>query len=235
VRLAYIDESYTRDFYFIGAVVVDDVSAPALEGALDKVAEQARTAYLPDAPAPLELHGNPLFQGSKEWAPIKQRIRALISVYDQAMQAIGNQDLHIFLRGLDCRRHRARYATPWPEHSVVLQYLLERLDEFGQNLDEQILVIADDIDDPDRHRTNLHGFRISGTPGYRSSHLPNILDTLHFAPSHHSRLIQAADLVTFLHRRRATITETNAKQAQAIDRLWSHVQGRVRHQLISRP
>jgi Protein of unknown function (DUF3800) len=235
VRLAYIDESYTRDFYFIGAVVVDDVSAPALERALDEVAARARSAYLPDVAAPVELHGNPLFQGSKEWAPVKRQIRALISVYEQAMKAIGSQDLHIFLRGLDCQRHRARYAVPRPEHSVVLQHMLERLDEFGQELGEQILVIADDIDDPDRHRMNLHDFRLTGTPGYRSSRLPNILDTLHFAPSRHSRLIQAADLVTFLHRRRSTIVETNVKQAQAIDRLWGHVTGRIRHQLISCP
>ena len=134
MRLAYIDESYTRDFYFIGAVVVDDVSAPALERALDEVAERARTTYLPDVAAPLELHGNPMFQGSKEWAPVKQQIRALISIYEQAMRAIGSQDLHIFL-----------------------------------------------------------------------------------------------------HRRRSTITETNPKQAQAIERLWSHVTGRIRHQLISCP
>jgi hypothetical protein len=156
-------------------------------------------------------------------------------VYEQAMRAIGDQDLHIFLRGLDCKRHRARYMRPWPEHTIVLQHMLERLDEFGQELGEQVLVIADDIDDPERHRANLHDFRLTGTPGYRSSRLPNILDTLHFAPSRHSRLIQAADLVTFLHRRRTTITETNPRQAQAIDRLWGHVAGRVRHQLVSCP
>jgi hypothetical protein len=235
VRLAYIDESYTSDFYFIGAVVVDDTSAPALERTLDDVAERARKAYLPHAAEPLELHGHPLFHGAKEWGPIKNQIRALISVYEQAMQAIGGQDVHIFLRGLDCARHRARYVNPWPEHQVVLQHMLERLDEFGQQLGEQILVIADEIGDPNRHRANLHGFRITGTPGYRSSQLPNILDTLHFVPSQHSRLIQAADLVTFLHRRWATVIETNPKQAETIQRLWGHVASGVRHQLLSQP
>jgi hypothetical protein len=171
VRLAYLDESYTRDFYFIGAVVVDDLSAPPLQQALDEVAERARSAYLPQAPAPLELHGNHMFQGTQEWDPIKNQIRALISVYEQAMQAIGAQDVHIFLRGLDRTRHRARYQVPRPEHEVVLQHLLERLDDFGRQHDEQILVIADEIADADRHRTNLHDFRLTGTPGYRSSQL----------------------------------------------------------------
>jgi hypothetical protein len=61
------------------------------------------------------------------------------------------------------------------------------------------------------------------------------LDTLHFVPSQHSRLIQAADLVTFLHRRRCTIKETDPRQAQALERIWSHVQARIRHQFISCP
>ncbi|MDQ1308211.1 MAG: hypothetical protein QG671_4045 [Actinomycetota bacterium] len=165
MRLAYIDESYTRDFYFIGAVVVDDVSGPAVHAALDAVAEKARAAYLPDVTAPLELHGQPLFQGAREWEPIKKQVRALISVYEQAMQAIGQQEIHIFLRGLDCKRHRARYVDPWPPHEVVLQHLLERLNDFGQSLGEQILVIADEVNDPDRHRNTLRDFRINGTPG----------------------------------------------------------------------
>lgn len=235
MRLAYIDESYTRDHYFIAAVVVDDASAPALHQALDQVAERARLAYLPTAPDPLELHGQPLFQGSREWAPIKNQIRALISVYEQAMQAIGEQDVRIFLRGLDCQRHRARYSDPWPEHEVVLQHLLERLDDFGRRYGEQVLVIADELSDPDRHRAKLNAFRLDGTPGYRSSRLTNILDTLHFVPSQHSRLVQAADLVAFLHRRRTTISESNPKATAAMARIWGHVAGRVEHEYLYRP
>lgn len=235
MRLAYIDESYTRDFYFIAAVVVDDVSAPALHQALSDVAEKARQAYLPTLPAPLELHGYPLFQGEGEWAPIKHQVRALVSVYDQAMQAIGGQDVHLILRGLDVKRHKARYTYPWPEHEVVLQHTLERLNDFGRSVGEQVLVIADEIADPNRHRAQLHTFRLDGTPGYRSSNLDHILDTIHFVPSQHSRLVQAADLVAFLHRRRMTVKETNAKQAAAIDRIWGHVADRVHHSLICQP
>lgn len=235
VRLAYVDESFTSDHYFIGAVVVDDRSAPALERALDVVAERARVTYLPHLADPLELHGHPMFHGKKEWEPIKTQVRALIGVYDQAIRAIGESEARIFLRGLDRVRHRQRYLNPWPEHEVVLQHLLERLDEYGRGLDEQILVIADEIADPNRHRTNLQRFRATGTPGYRSSHLANILDTLHFAPSSHSRLIQAADLVTFLHRRRRTITETDQRQAQTLDKIWGHLRFNIEHELFSVP
>lgn len=247
MRLAYIDESYTRDFYFIAAVVVDDASAQGLHRALSDVADKAQQAYLPatlSAPAtssptspaaPLELHGYPLFHGDGDWAPIKHQTRALVSVYDQAMQAIGSQDVQIILRGLDVKRLKARYTSPEPEHALVLQHTLERLNDLGRRVGEQVLVIADEIDDPNRHRAQLHAYRQAGTPGYRSSKLDHILDTIHFVPSQHSRLVQAADLVAFLHRRRMTVKETNPKQAAAIERIWGHVAGRVDHQLTWLP
>lgn len=235
MRLAYIDESYTRDFYFIAAVVVDDASAQGLHKALSDVAEKARLAYLPTLPAPLELHGYPLFHGGGDWAPIKHQTRALVSVYEQAMQAIGSQDVQIILRGLDVKRLKARYTSPWPAHEVVLQHTLERLNELGGRVGEQVLVIADEIDDPNRHRAQLHAYRQAGTPGYRSSTLDHILDTIHFVPSHHSRLVQAADLVAFLHHRRRTAQEANPKEVVAIERIWGHVAARVDHDLTCRP
>lgn len=235
MRLAYLDESYTQDHFFIGAVVVGEHPAAALTRRRDAVAEGARAAYLPQLLNPPELHGHPLFQGVHEWKSLKPRVRALISVYDQAMRAIGDQDLHIFLRGLDRRRHRLRYTQPRAEHEVVLHHLLERLNDFGHSLGEQILVIADEITDPNELRARLTEFRRIGTPGYRPSHLEHILDTLHFAPSTHSRLLQAADLVTFIHRRRRTIKESDRRQAAAIERIWSHVECRVRHEWLHVP
>ncbi len=233
IRLAYIDESYTDAYYFIGAVIVDDGTAPALDRALDEVAEAARTTHLPSVPGPLELHGYPLFQGKGEWAAIKEKTRARIAVYEDCMRAIGQQDVQVFLHGLDRRSHRAHYgASAWPAHEVILPRLLERLNDFGRDMREQILVIADEVDDPERHRLDLHQAKLHGTPGYRSSRLENILDTLHFAPSHHSRLIQAADLVTFLHRRHRTKTNPDPREAATTDRLWSHIQPRVRHDAL---
>jgi hypothetical protein len=235
VRLAYLDESYTQDHYFIGAVVVGEHPAAALSRTLDAVAERARSAYLPELSIPLELHAHPMFNAHHEWKPLKGRSRTLISVYDQAMRAIGEQDVDLFFRGLDCRRHRLRYPDPWPEHDVVLRHLLERLNDFGTVRGEQVLVIADEIQDAERHRANLSRFRLGGTPGYRRSRLDHILDTLHFAPSQHSRLLQAADLVTFLYRRRSTIKETDPRQAAAIGRIWGHVEHQVRHEWLYVP
>jgi hypothetical protein len=130
------------------------------------------------------------------------------------MRAIGEHPVEIYLRGINTARQKARYRNPHPPHDVVLQHLLERLDE---NIPEPVLVIADEVHDHDRtrHRANLRSFRQSGTPGYRSSYLPRILDTLHYADSRHSRLVQAADLVTFMYVRTTRHTESDPRAARA--------------------
>ncbi|WP_444949740.1 DUF3800 domain-containing protein [Micromonospora ureilytica] len=71
--------------------------------------------------------------------------------------------------------------------------------------------------------------RVDGTGGYRSRRLTRIVDTLHFAPSHASRLVQAVDLVTFLYRRMANDTGHDPREAAANEKLWSWVEQRRYH------
>ena len=54
-------------------------------------------------------------------------------------------------------------------------------------------------------------------------------------PSERSRLIEAADLVMFLHHRRPAIVETSPKQEKAILKIWGHVEGRIAHQFPTCP
>lgn len=67
--------------------------------------------------------------------------------------------------------------------------------------------------------------------GHRSSRLTRVIDTIHFAPSHHSRLLQTSDLVTFLHRRRTTHTEPDRRAALANEQIWAHVAPIIEHEL----
>lgn len=231
MRLAYVDESATADRYYLGAVVVDGDCALSLGSALDAVMAKASTAYL-NVASTTELHGHSIFHGKDEWTGMPPRAR--ISVYDQAMRAIGEHPVEIYLRGINTARQKARYHNPHPPHDVVLQHLLERLDE---NIPEPILVIADEVHDHDRtrHRANLRSFRRSGTPGYRSSYLPRILDTLHYADSRHSRLVQAADLVTFMYVRTTRHIESDPRAVRANAKLWDRVADRLTHAYVWHP
>lgn len=62
-----------------------------------------------------------------------------------------------------------------------------------------------------------------------------MLDTLHFGPSNHSRLLQAADMVSFVWRRRCTVNEADPRAAAAMERIWQAFAPAVAVQWIWQP
>lgn len=91
---------------------------------------------------------------------------------------------------------------------------------------EIVLVTCDQTDDPDRHHANLRVFRKFSTGGIRPRQLTTIVDTIHFADSCHSRLVQAADLLSYLSFRVRTdeLYQRLGKPTQAAKRLWRIVE-----------
>ena len=75
------------------------------------------------------------------------------------------------------------------------------------------------------------GFRGHLRPCDRSRKLTRIVDTLHFAPSSASRLVQAADVIAFLYRRVFTVQETDERSRKAKIATWSRLVPRIHHEL----
>jgi hypothetical protein len=61
VLLTYLDESYTKTWYLIAALLVPDAQARSLTAALDKVVEDAAWDYPVSTEA--ELHAHDIFVG----------------------------------------------------------------------------------------------------------------------------------------------------------------------------
>jgi len=223
--LAYVDESYQTDkFFCLGAIIVDDTSAVAIEEGLDAlVAEYVAQTDLPEG---AELHGYEIFQGKGDWEVLP--VRQLVNVYDRAMRIIGNSGALIVFRGMDVAQQIARYVRPDPPHDVVLGHLLESVNHVAARQGQKVVIVADEVHTEERHRSNFRDYRRLGTPGYQSSKLPQVIDTLHFGPSKHSRLLQAADLVTFIHRRRKCHVESDPRAQAAISRMWGHISEAVK-------
>lgn len=226
--LAYVDESYTDGHYWMVALVCPEAAVIPLGSALDAVVGAASAAH-PSVSPNAELHGYPLFHGEGEWAALKSMPRVRIGVYNSAFAAIGGSGARIIIRGVNRGRLEARYVRPKHPHAVVLEHLLERIDELAEERDELALVIADEIDQADTYRRKLWQFQRFATEGYRSRQLTRIVDTLHFVPSQASRLIQAADLLVFMHRRIASRADTDERALRANQNLWDRVQSCVLH------
>lgn len=96
------------------------------------------------------------------------------------------------------------------------------------------LVIADEPGQHDQqreYRTDLGSYREAGTRGWRGRKITRVVDTLHFAPSESSRLVQASDLVAFLFHRLQTKTDADARETRANARLWTRLADGALHNI----
>lgn len=228
VLLAYLDESFTKTRYYMAALIVDGDQAGALSDALDDVIWKAITDHSNLHPR-AELHGHDIFAGKKDWARLAPKIRARIGVYDDALQAIAQHAAAVIFRGVDVERLNRRYSNPDHPHSIVLTHLIERIDEFAEERAEHALMIADEVSNQADHRRSLYSYQKGATWGWRSRQITRVIDTLHFAPSSSSRLVQAADLLAFLYRRTETHVETDQRAAQANAVLFGRVEPLIYH------
>ena len=226
--LTYLDESYTKTRYLIAALLVPDTDARSLTVALDKVV--ARAAWEYEVSSEAELHAHDIFAGKGDWKRLATMVRARIGVYNKALRAIADHDVTVIIRSVDIpgldRRYRGSHDHP---HSVVLTHLIERIDEYAAAAGERTILIADEVDAQDSYRRDLWHYQRSRTWGYRARKIERVLDTIHFAPSSSSRLVQAADLVAFLARRIETHVETDERAKRANDALWARIEPRINH------
>jgi hypothetical protein len=217
----YIDESYNDDEFWVTGLVVPESEAIALETALDRVVADAASAYGVSPRA--ELHGNHLMSGKGEWAPLHGLPRARISVLANAITAIANTaGIRAFSNGLDRAGLKRRYPNPLPERQVLIGYLAQRCHGLLGN-GEVLALFVDDNPTQAGIRAHVRDFKNRNTwSSYNPQPLKNILDTVYFAPSCDSRLLQAADLVSYLHLRSRTTQPTSGSYV-AVQQTWGIV------------
>ena len=116
-------------------------------------------------PNTAELHGHALFHGKEDWEPVATMPRARIGVYNAAFDAIASTRAAILIRGVDLKRLENRYVYPDHPHAVVLSHLLERIDDHARIVEQDVLVIADQVDLADEYRKNLWRFQRFSTGG----------------------------------------------------------------------
>jgi len=220
--LAFVDESDKGDFRCFGAVVADPQATKSLTQELSRIVRQASVDY--GIPATAELHAHPLFHGKDDWKDVGQRARA--NIHEKVIDTIAAADVRILMRSVRESRLRDRqaknyYPVNFPPEQVCFQHILQRVDKLANRAGAYALVIADERGDRERHRERFATYQTSGTPGvYMHTTLDSLLDTVHFAPSHHSRMLQAADMLAFTYRRHMTVTETDPRAQRVMDRMW---------------
>lgn len=229
---AFLDESYSDDYFFMAAALAH---APRqlieLEAAFAQLLreESERLAI----PCPSEVHGHELFQGARMWggARLHERLAIAAKVID-LMEAAG---IKFVIRGIDRAAQRAKYSTVYAPYPMVLTHTAKELDRIAGDVQSLIRITCDEIHEHDRHRAMIDRHRVLGTPGYRRSMLPNVDGELAFVASHESALIQAADLIAYLRHRMATRPNPPRAERRARDHLWSKVDRMLLHDYCWKP
>ncbi len=218
--LGYIDESYDNQECWLTAVLVSDADHAAASGQLRRVRDTAveRHGLSPN----VELRGYDVFHGENAWAPLKPVPRQRISVYESVLRTIADNGGRIIHSGAV----RAHTEKRWPEHHptehahrVAFFGLMTEVAALCTAENDRALLIADEVSVQskvalrndvrwlqDRERRDLDARRI--------------IDTVHFIGSHESILIQAADMVGFIHRRARM---KNSERAEKVNRRLSRV------------
>jgi len=229
VLVAFIDESYPnlKDKYFVSAVVVDMVALFDLNQGFRDVVSYAGNAFGIDPSA--ELHGHEIMQQRKQWRPLAGKIRAAVKIYKKGLAAIADSGAKVFLEGVDVDRLNQRYRHPDDPHEVALRHVLERVNDYALSRDRKVLVVADTVPGQANHAAIMELFSKIGTPGYRSSMLPQVIhpvrnddSSLHFG-------LQAADLAVYLYRRRNCVVETSPAAEKSVKEMWSTLLPSLQH------
>lgn len=234
--IAYLDESYTRDFYFIGAAIATDEQWNKLDIMYETIRATTRAHH--DIPEDAEFHGHEIMGGKGEWRALRGKHREAAGVYTAVLTANHTEGVRYIFRGVDVARLNARYSYPYPPHTVVLSHLLERIDDYTRlnSPTAKAIIVADEIATQDQHQAQFRAYQELGTGGYRSSRLEHISAPINFANSRLSTGLQAVDMATYIHRRIATPGQTQHPKAQAVtDRLASLIYSSTTHNELWRP
>jgi len=120
----------------------------------------------------------------------------------------GDNAQTVFVEKVHRSEFRDHFAGAQNEHIVSLIRLLKQIDDYADRIGDDIVVIADEH----------HTARLAQRELQRISH-KRIVDTMFFVPSDMSRLIQAVDLVAFLHQRVSDTFERDPRAARTNESL----------------
>ncbi len=194
--LAYLDESHNTELYCIPALMLSDQAAADLSSGMDELMNELCSEYdsiFPDT----EFHSTDIFYRRNGWESLPE-LNASFKIYQRIVDVIVRYDISIACRGVNIDGLKRRYFSEADAHDVALTFTLERIQKQARDLDSKCLVIADEIGAKQSlYRRNFKWYQQHGTWGPGSIKLDRLIDTVHFAPSKTSRLLQAADIMAY--------------------------------------
>lgn len=224
VHLAYIDETYNKQRFWVVALVIPAEQAKSIEAGLDQLVIEMANRFDQVSPS-AELHGYELSGGSGDWEPLHAMPKARFDLYQRAIELIcESPGVYVIRGGVDLTK------VGWGEHNDphdwALRFLVEKID---RTFTPPVMAICDDVGQKDKYRKSFSAYKRNGTGGNRPCYLESFVDALHYVPSHYSRLVQAVDLVAYAYRRATFEKPRHPRPAAFFASQWERLERDLEH------
>lgn len=197
-------------------ILIDSSGVLALTNRLDALV--ARSLPTESHRRDTELHAYDLYHRLGRWKALSPR--QSIWVFSEVLRAITDHSLGIFFRLV----HSPREDVTEMERDV-LESVLQRAGLFALESRAHTLAVCDERRDGGfRHLQGLSSFAVNSPDPSPPIEQVAVIPPLCFAPSHETRVLQAADMLAFILRRRALVRqESSSKSQEAMDSLLRHL------------
>jgi Protein of unknown function (DUF3800) len=198
MRLIYFDEvKYQLEkqpYYWIGGIVATPEAVRRLEDAVSKLSKE--TFDIATLSKETEFHAAEIFhrkRNFKDWSDIEQRINVLVRLSD-----IFNAEEE--LAKIYVRIEPAKMISEDKLEDKAFMFFIEKVERYLRANKTPGMLIGDRENDlaSKQFSETLSHYRENGTSYQFGIELTHLIDTVHFTNSHHSRMLQLADLYVWL-------------------------------------
>lgn len=227
--VAYFDESYTQELFFLGCAVAEEENWERVDQKLIQLLDQQKKCY--DLPEEAELHAHEILGGAGKWKPLRGKHREAGNIIKRALTILREEDVKLIFRGIDIARLNARYKYPLPPHALALQHTLERLNEYAKRTGqkEPVLLYADVVDIKDELQAQFAGYQKHPTGGDGANRLEHLAPRIQFFDSRLMPGLQAVDIAVYLYRRFQVVPQENHPKAQ---RTREHMEAQLKEMTV---
>ncbi|OTA26991.1 hypothetical protein B9G54_02890 [Alloscardovia macacae] len=208
---AYIDESYTlpsvrgaRGIYYVGSLLVDEQQDEYINRELSALRENVHRKF--GIPQDAEFHGHCMFHYKDDWECMYGLHKQTHGIYKAAMRILADSGGILTFRGIRIEQGNEEYQWKVREaHGLALQHCLDRINFIGESLQEDILIIADKVEDAAAQEGRIRYIQENAShEEYEKRALANILFPFHWEDSREFVGLQMVDMALFISARAAS-------------------------------
>ncbi len=196
--LTYFDEVKYQEglqpYYWIGGIVVTPEMVWHMENAVSELS--SKCFGIGTLSKDTEFHATEIFhrkRNFKGWGDIEKRISVLLSLADilNSQPEMGR----IFVR-----LEPAKMISESNIEDKAFMFFVERVEQYLRAQKQPGMLIGDRDNErvSKQFAETLSHYRVHGTSYQFGMQLTHLIDTVHFTDSHHSRMLQLADLYVWL-------------------------------------